>query len=135
MKFLGEYMSCTNAILDPVIDKVVLTVNNSRDPVILEYIQNDWFFECDKEYGDSCFSCYFLGISPQLIDIAGSRANKISQIKLVGHLSKYDSSSENRVRENFVWNIPCDMYVDDLEVSKDFDELATSWISLAGDVW
>lgn len=103
------------------------------DNIIINFLHNDWSFECDNSIcNESHFSFYFYGISPQLIALSGSKRNKIYYIKLIGKGFNADTGN----KESFVWNIPCSMHIDDLQIDKNgLDKGCVTWINLVGEMW
>lgn len=129
MKLLGE-LKANN--YDLTLNKIVLTVNGTKESIVLDMLEEDWYFDVDKEYGDSCFSFYFYGINPNLINIAGSRSAKISYIKLFGTAHNL----LNGEALNVVWNISCDMSIDDIQVNKNaLEDVVVTWVNLIGEMW
>lgn len=119
--------------VDLIIDKVVLSFGvNADDVVTLQYLQRDWDIDYEK-IGTSSFHIYFYGTSQKLIDMLKERKH-VKHIKLVGRAEWIDNKP-GKVAQSFVWNIPCDMYIDELITSGIMDEISTTELYLEGEMW
>jgi len=132
MKILSSELNGSNYHMD--IEQVVLTVNGMNKPITIKMLQDDWSLECDHVCEESHFSFYYYGISPELINVAGSRSNRICQIKLIGRITDLDFNDASGYK-SMVLNIPCDMRVDDLQMDRNEEEPVISWVNLVGEMW
>lgn len=116
-----------------IIDKVVLSFGVSADDVVtLQYLQRDWDINYEK-IGTSSLRLSFYGTSQKLIDMLKERKHA-KYIKLVGRAEWIDDKP-GKVAQSFVWNIPCDMYIEELTTSGIMDEISTTELYLEGEMW
>lgn len=116
-----------------IIDKVVLSFGvNADDVVALQYLQRDWDINYEK-IGTSSLHLSFYGTSQKLIDMLKKRKHA-EYIKLVGRAEWIDDKP-GKVAQSFVWNIPCDMYIEELATSGIMDEISTTELYLEGEMW
>lgn len=115
------------------IDKVIIVFGN--DNCIIEYITN---FDIDyNKLLESNISISFHGINPQLIEMQHSK-QRIQYMKFVGRFTplKYYQEDKGSITQSFILNIPCDMQIDNFEMSGDFDDpCPESTIAFIGDMW
>lgn len=119
--------------VDLIIDKVVLSFSVNVDDIItLQYLQREWDIDYEK-IGTSSFHIYFYGTSQKLIDMLKERKH-VKHIKLIGRAEWIDNKP-GKVAQSFVWNIPCDMYIDELITSGRTAEVSTTELYLEGEMW
>lgn len=107
-----------------IIDKIEL--NMGSDSVTIENIV-DYSINYDKT-GTSYFSFTIIGIVPELINAK----QRISYIKLFGNLLEFSTGK----KVNAIWNIPCDMKMEDMDVDGNTDDVHLNmYVNLSGDMW
>ena len=107
-----------------VMDKIEL--NAGGDAIAVENIV-DYSINYDKT-STSYFSFTAIGILPKLINAK----RKIDHIKLFGHLLEFSTGK----RVNTIWNIPCDMRIEDMDVDGNMDTAyGNTYVNLSGDMW
>ncbi len=115
------------------LDRVMILFGN--DNCVIEYI-TDFNIDYNK-LSESSISITFHGIHPQLIEMQNSK-QRIHYIKFVGRFTplKYYQEAKGSITQSFILNIPCDMQIDNFEISGDIDDVCPeSIITFIGDMW
>lgn len=113
---------------DLKIDKIVVTFG--REAITLQYII-DWNINYSK-LSSSSFSMTFYGTSQKLVEMLTNRKH-VTGIKLVGRAEWIDYKP-GTVAQSFVWNINCDMYIDELNTEGEFGEVTKTELLLVGEM-
>ena len=131
MKLVGDLQEIKSDLCDIQIEKILLTSKLYREDIVLNFVHDDWTIEYNEGGGNSSFACYFYGIVPELLEMIGHTSRQITYMKLFG--KAYNAISGNKV--NVIWNVPCEMKVDQLEISKDEDQWTVTYLRLVGEIW
>ncbi len=103
---------------DKPVKAEIITINNIRD----------WEINYDK-IGTSSVTVTFIGVLPSILELTQTTVTSIS---VYGKLWVFDAGSKN----NLLWNIPCNLKVEDLEVTGNDDSTANeTYLNLTGDIW
>lgn len=112
-----------------IIDKVVFQFG-LKDTVVLQYIRN-----MDMDYeklGSSSCNFEYIGVSQKIIQMLHERKH-VTHIKIIGRAEWIDGKP-TKVAQSFVWNIPCDMYIDELQTTGGFEDMNITNLYLVGEM-
>lgn len=106
-----------------ILDKIELNAGN--DVITVREVV-DYSVNYDKT-STSNFSFTVIGVLPELINAK----HRIDYIKLFGYLLEFSTGK----KVNTIWNIPCDMRIEDMDVDGDTDHVCNTYVNLSGDMW
>lgn len=127
------------------VEKIVLTTSKMLPSICVDMIDDesikrftnkgglsinnikDWNVDYDRT-STSSVSITFDGIIPEILSLT---RNKVTYITIYGMLWSFKDNK----KVSLLWNIPCDLKVEDLEVSGSADTPNEIYLNLTGDIW
>lgn len=127
------------------VEKIVLTTSKTLSSVCVDMIDDEsikrftsknslsinniksWDIDYDRT-STSSVSITFDGIVPEVLSLT---RNKVTYITVYGSLWSFKDNK----KVSLLWNIPCDLKMEDLEVSGDVDTPNETYLNLIGDIW
>ncbi len=126
-----------NAQLDiTTIETIKLLVDDEE--ITINFIRDEWNIDYCKSL-DSNISFSFIGISSKLLQLQRQRKH-ISYVKIIGecvNMNQYITSTDGSLdHKKMIWNVPCDLYIDELNMVKNDNGTALiTEVCLRGDIW